>query len=173
MTAADTPGLPGPARARDGGTLHLMADRTSSSIMVAADPAAVMRVIADFGSYPEWATGVRRAEIVEAGPDGRALRVRFALDAGVIKDSYVLAYEWDGDTAVSWQLAEAGSMVTEMSGAYQLAGDGGATKVSYELTVATRVPMLGLIRRRAERAIIDTALKGLKSRAESESAAGR
>jgi Polyketide cyclase / dehydrase and lipid transport len=150
-----------------------MADRTSSSITVAADPATVMGVIADFGSYPEWATGVRAADVVEAGPDGRALRVRFGLDAGVIKDSYVLAYEWDGDTAVSWQLAEAGSMVTEMSGGYRLARDGGATKVSYELAVGTRVPLLGLIRRRAERTIIDAALKGLKARSESESAAGR
>ncbi len=150
-----------------------MADKTSSSITVAADRAAVMGVIADFGAYPEWATGVRSAEVVEAGPDGRAQRVRFGLDAGVIKDSYVLAYEWDGDNAVSWELAEAGSMVTEMSGAYRLASDGGGTNVSYELAVGTRVPMPGLIRRRAERTIIDAALKGLKKRSESGRAAGR
>ena len=110
-----------------------MADRTSSSITVAADRSAVMAVIADFGSYPDWATGVRSAEILEAAPDGRPLRVRFGLDAGVIRDSYVLAYEWDGDAAVRWQLAETGSMVTEMSGAYVLAHDGTGTNVSYEL----------------------------------------
>jgi hypothetical protein len=126
-----------------------------------------MGVIADFGSYPEWATGVRSAEILDTGPDGRPLRVRFGLDAGVIRDSYVLAYEWDGDAAVRWQLAEAGSMVTEMTGAYLLAEDGAGTKVSYELAVGTRMPMIGMLRRRAEKTIIDTALKGLKTRAES------
>ncbi len=98
-----------------------MADKTSSSITVAAGRRAVMGVIADFGAYPEWATGVRSAQVLEEGPDARPLRVRFGLDAGVIRDSYVLAYEWDGDAAVRWQLAEAGSMVTEMSGAYLLA----------------------------------------------------
>ena len=46
-----------------------------------------MGVIADFAAYPDWATGVRSAEIVEAGPDGRAAAVRFELDAGVIKDT--------------------------------------------------------------------------------------
>jgi carbon monoxide dehydrogenase subunit G len=143
-----------------------MADRTSSSITVAAAPAAVMRVIADFGAYPDWASGVRSAEILAAADSGRADRVRFRLDAGPIKDSYVLAYEWDGDAAVRWQLAEAGSMVTDMSGAYLLAAEGTGTRVSYELSVGTRVPMLGLLRRRAEKTIIDTALKGLKSRAE-------
>jgi hypothetical protein len=144
-----------------------MADRTSSSITVAADRGAVMRVIADFGSYPEWATGVRSAQVLDADSDGRPLRVRFGLDAGMIRDSYVLAYDWDGDAGVRWQLAEAGSMVTEMSGAYLLAEDGASTKVSYELAVGTRVPMIGMLKRRAEKTIVDTALKGLKKRAES------
>jgi len=68
-----------------------------------------MGVIADFGSYPDWATGVRSAEVLAAGPDGRPLQVRFGLDAGIVRDSYVLAYEWDGDTGVRWELAEAGT----------------------------------------------------------------
>ena len=156
------------------GTLHLMTDRTSSSITVAADRATVMGVIADFGAYPDWATGVRSAEVVETSQGGGPRRVRFSLDTGVIRDSYVLAYEWDADVAVRWQLAEAGSMVTEMSGAYRLADEGGgATKVSYELAVATRVPLPGLIRRRAEKTIIDAALRGLKSRVEAGPSAGR
>jgi hypothetical protein len=148
-----------------------MADRTSSSITVAAAKPTVMRVIADFGAYPEWASGIRSAEVLVAGPDGRPEQVRFGLDAGVIKDSYVLSYNWDGDAAVRWQLAEAGSVVTEMSGGYLLAEDGQGTEVRYELAVGTRVP-LGLLKRRAERTIIETALKGLKSRAESAEAAG-
>jgi carbon monoxide dehydrogenase subunit G len=144
-----------------------MADKTSSSIAISATRTAVMGVIADFGSYPDWATGVKSAEVLEGSSDGRARRVRFGLDAGVIRDSYVLIYEWDGDKAVSWLLDEPGSMVTEMSGAYTLSDDGPGTKVSYELTVGTRVPMIGLLKRRAEKTIIATALKGLKSRAES------
>jgi hypothetical protein len=148
-----------------------MADRTSSSISVAAGRPTVMGVIADFSTYPEWASGIRSAEVLAAGSDGRAERVRFSLDAGVIKDSYVLSYTWDGDAAVRWELAEAGSVVTAMSGEYLLAEDTGGTEVRYELAVGTKVP-LGLLKRRAERTIIDTALKGLKSRAESVEAAG-
>jgi hypothetical protein len=144
-----------------------MADKTSSSIAVSASRETIMGVIADFGSYPEWATGVQSAEVLETGPDGRPRRVRFGLDAGLIRDSYVLAYDWDGDAAVRWQLDEPGSMVTEMSGAYVLTDHGPSTEVSYELAVGTKVPMIGLLKRRAEKTIITTALKGLKSRAES------
>jgi hypothetical protein len=143
-----------------------MADRTSSSITVSAPRSAVMRVIADFAAYPDWATGVSAAEIVAEDADSRPQRVRFVLNAGLIKDSYVLSYDWNADTAVHWQLAEPGTMVTEMSGAYLLADDGPGTKVHYELAVGTRVPMLGMVKRRAEKMIIETALKGLKSRAE-------
>jgi hypothetical protein len=149
-----------------------MADRTSSTITVSAGRPTIMDVIADFSAYPDWASGIRSAEVLATGPDGRPERVRFGLDAGVIKDNYVLSYNWDGDAAVRWQLAEAGSVVTEMSGQYELAEDGQGTQVRYELAVGTRVP-LGLLKRRAERTIIETALKGLKSRVESAQAGGR
>jgi ribosome-associated toxin RatA of RatAB toxin-antitoxin module len=143
-----------------------MADRTTSSIVISVPRADVMAVIADFGAYPEWATGVRGADVLARHPDGRPATVRITLDAGIIRDTYVLGYEWDDDAHVRWDLAEAGSMVTEMTGGYQLTDDGGGTKVTYELAVGTRVPMIGMIRRRAEKTIIDTALKGLRTRAE-------
>jgi hypothetical protein len=92
--------------------------------------------------------------------------VRFELDAGMIRDRFVLGYRWDGDERVRWELAEHGSVISAMSGAYILAERGGGTEVSFELTAGLRIPVPGLVRRRAEKAIIDTALRGLKSRAE-------
>jgi hypothetical protein len=149
-----------------------MADRTSSSITVAAPRAVVMTVLADFAGYPGWATGVRSADILDSGADGRPAAVRFELDAGVIKDRYVLAYQWDGDAAVRWDLSQPGSMISEMSGGYLLADDSRGTRVTYELAVGLRVPMIGMLKRRAEKTIIDTALMGLRSRAEAMSPGG-
>jgi carbon monoxide dehydrogenase subunit G len=143
-----------------------MAASTTSSITIAAPPARVMAVIADFAAYPQWVPAVRSAEVVSGGPGDRASQVRFRLDAGVVKDTYVLGYDWDGDAGVRWHLAEQGSVISTMDGAYRLAGQDGATEVTYELTVDLRVPMLGMLKRRAEKMIIDTALKGLKNRAE-------
>jgi Polyketide cyclase / dehydrase and lipid transport len=142
-----------------------MADRTTSSIVIGMPRKDVMAVIADFAAYPEWATGVRGAEVLSSA-DGRPASVRFALDAGLIKDSYVLGYDWDGDARVRWTLAEPGSVISEMSGGYELADRGDRTEVTYELTVGIKMPLPGIVKRRAEKTIIDTALKGLKSRAE-------
>jgi len=135
--------------------------------MIAAPRAAVMAVIADFAAYPQWASAVRAAEVLGEEAAGRAGRVRFTLDAGVVKDTYVLGYDWDGDAAVRWHLAEPGSVISAMDGSYLLADRDGATQATYELAVDLRIPMPGLLKRRAEKTIIDTALKGLKNRVES------
>ena len=47
-----------------------------------------------------------------------------------------------------------------------MAGRGESTQVTFELTIGARIPVLGMVRRRVEKTIIDTALQGLKSRAE-------
>ncbi|MDP9823554.1 SRPBCC family protein [Nocardioides massiliensis] len=144
-----------------------MPDQTSSSIVVAASPAAVMAVIADFDAYPDWAQGVKTADVVAEGTGGRAEKVYFELDAAPIKDSYTLAYVWDGDRSVTWTLAE-GKMVRAMDGAYELEDLGdGRTEVTYRLAVDVAIPMIGMLKRKAEKVIIDTALKGLKKRVES------
>ena len=143
-----------------------MAASTSSRIVIDAPRADVMAVIADFAAYPQWASAVRAAETLGQHTSGRASQVRFTLDAGVLKDTYVLGYDWDGDAGVRWRLAEAGSVISGMSGGYALAERAGGTEATYDLTVDLRIPMPGLLKRRAEKTIIDTALKGLKNRAE-------
>jgi hypothetical protein len=143
-----------------------MAETTASSIVIAVPRADIMAVIADFAAYPEWADAVRSADVLKQDADGRAAEVRYTIDAGIFKDSYVLGYQWSGDERVSWHLAESGSVVTEMTGSYELAERGDGTEVSYELAVGAKVPMFSMIRRRAEKAIVDTALSGLKTRAE-------
>lgn len=147
-----------------------MADRTESSIVVDADPTGVLDVIADFGAYPDWTGAVREVDVLQEFDDGRARQVRFVLDAGALKDTYTLAYEWDfdGDSTgtVSWTLVEAG-VLKAMDGAYRLRRHvPGGTEVTYMLSVDLRMPMLGMLRRKAEKVIIDTALKELKKRVE-------
>lgn len=144
-----------------------MADATTSSITIGAGPEDVMAVIADFPRYPEWADQVKTVEVLEAGADGRAERVRFTMDAGPIKDSYTLDYTWAPDgRSVSWHLVK-GQMQRAQDGSYELDTTGGETTVTYALAVDLNIPMIGMLRRKAEKIIIDTALNGLKRRVES------
>jgi hypothetical protein len=154
-----------------------MADRTESSIVIAAAPGAILDVIADFDRYPEWAGEVKKAALISEDGDGWADQVEFTLSAGVIKDTYVLEYDWDvaedGTGVVSWHLVTA-QVLKAMNGSYTLedmtatnaAEDLISTAVTYRLSVEVKIPMLGMLKRKAEKVIIDTALKELKKRVE-------
>ncbi|CAN3980237.1 SRPBCC family protein [Kitasatospora purpeofusca] len=149
-----------------------MAEHTRSSITIDATPATVMAVIADFAAYPAWTGEVKEIEVLETAEDGRAAQVRLVLDAGAIRDEHVLAYTWDGDRECAWTLVRS-QMLRSLDGSYTLAPLGAdRTEVTYQLAVDVKIPMLGMIKRKAEKVIIDRALAGLKKRVE-DTAAGK
>ncbi len=147
-----------------------MPEQTTSSIVVDAAPSAVMDVIADFPAYPLWAKGVKVADVRSTyvgEQQDRAREVFFTLDVAPVKDEYTLAYVWDGDRQVTWTLAE-GKMLKALDGAYVLKPLGAdRTEVTYRLALDVSIPMIGMIKRKGEKILIDTALKGLKQRVES------
>lgn len=143
-----------------------MADSTTQSLSIDAVPERIMAVIADFPTYPEWAGAVHSAEVLAVGENGLAGEVAFGLDAGVFKDSYTLAYDWAPDgLSVSWRLTK-GQIQKAQQGSYVLEPAGGSTTVTYSLSVELNIPMIGMLRRKAEKIIIDTALRELKRRVE-------
>ncbi|MFF6784847.1 SRPBCC family protein [Streptomyces sp. NPDC012510] len=144
-----------------------MAEFTSSSITIEAAAADVMAVIADFARYPDWTGEVKEAEVLETDGQGRAEQVRLVMDAGAIKDDQTLAYTWTGANEVSWTLVKS-QMLRSLDGSYILKPvSDSVTEVTYQLTVDVKIPMLGMIKRKAEKVIIDRALAGLKKRVES------
>jgi ribosome-associated toxin RatA of RatAB toxin-antitoxin module len=135
-----------------------MAESVSESIKINASPEEVMAVIADLAEYPNWSDGFTSVEIIST-PVG--------------KDVYEISYVWTGSESVSWKLNadEAGkpksSMMKKLIGSYTLRPDGDGTKVTYELEIDPKIPMMGFMKRKAAATIADQALNGLKKRVES------
>src|SRR5690606_27026170 len=102
-----------------------MAEQTTSSITIAAAPADVLAVIAVLENYPEWTASVKQVDVLSVNEQQRPAEARFVLDAGAIKDTYTLAYEWDDDREVRWTLVS-GGLLRALDGAYTLVetGDG-------------------------------------------------
>lgn len=147
-----------------------MVDQSTQSLVIEAPASEIMAVISDFSAYPEWADAVKEAEVLSRTSDGTAEKVRFVLDAGVVKDTYVNVYDWATDgLSVSWTLSE-GQVQKAQDGSYHLRplsdGDHERTEVTYSLAVDLAIPMIGMFRRKAEKMIMDTALKELKRRVE-------
>lgn len=104
-----------------------MADKTTQTIYIDADPGEVMKAIADIEAYPQWISEYKEVEILEADDEGYPKRARMLMDAAIFKDTLIM---------------------------------------SYELAVDLAVPMIGMLKRKAERRLIDGALKDLKKRVE-------
>jgi ribosome-associated toxin RatA of RatAB toxin-antitoxin module len=146
-----------------------MSERTKSSIDIAAPPEAVLAVITDFEAYPQWAGEVKEARIEERDDAGRATRAWYRMDAGALRDEHTLAYEYPSDAEVRWTLVSS-NMMRALDGAYVVAATEAGSHVTYQLAVDVKLPMVGLLKRKVEKLIIDRALSGLKKRVEAISA---
>jgi hypothetical protein len=143
-----------------------VADQTSSSVTIDATPDAVLGVIADLHAYPEWSGEIKGVEVLESAPDGKPRVARFSLSSSGMSDEYTLVYTWL-PAGVTWELAEPSTLQKSQVGSYALTATGGSTDVRYELKIDARIPMIGPMRRKIEKRIVDTALRELKKRVES------
>lgn len=140
-----------------------MADSTSSTTVIDAAPDQVLAVIADLESYPQWAGGVKDVTVTEYTEE-LPCAARFTVENGPIKDTYTLAYTWEttaqGTGTVSWTLVSS-TALKALDGSYTLTASGEGTAVRYDLAVELAVPLPGILKRRAQKAIVTTALKDL------------
>ena len=143
-----------------------MGERGQDRIVIEADADTVWSIIIDIDAYPEWADGMRDAEVLTSNDDGWPVTARFQVDAKVAEVTYVLRYTYDGDD-IHWTLDE-GDMLSQLDGSYVLTRETEErTRVVYELEVDVDLPLPGFLKKRAAKQIMDTGLKTLKARAES------
>ncbi|OIQ69814.1 hypothetical protein GALL_485840 [mine drainage metagenome] len=84
-----------------------------------------------------------------------------------MRDTVTLAYDWSqAPGQLSWTLLDA-ELLTAMDGAYLVKEiDEDSTDVTYRLAVDVAMPMLAMLKRKAEQSVVDMALKELKRRVE-------
>lgn len=141
----------------------------SQSILIAAPGPKIADVICDFASYPEWVSAARSVKVLEEYEDGFASQVHFVIDAGIVQDEYTLEYEYAEDISrIEWRLVEPSRMQKTQVGSYDIEDNAdGTSTVTYTLAVELSIGMIGMFKRKAEKVIMDTALKDLKRRVES------
>ncbi|GMQ84508.1 MAG: SRPBCC family protein [Acidimicrobiia bacterium] len=142
---------------------------TVQSIEVSADPQRIYEIAIDLEAYPDWAKGVRSAQVTEVDDQGRPIVADFTVDGMIKEIAYTLEYDFDQDNGFAWS-ARPNTDITVLEGSYQFnALDNGAgTEVVYALRVEPTFKVPGFLRRQAEKQIVGTALRGLKNQAEAD-----
>lgn len=140
---------------------------SSSTIIIEADLATVSATLFEIEKYPEWSGAIKKVEVLERDEQARALKAKIVIDAGALKDSVTLTYDWSQAPArLEFNLEDA-NMLTKMDGAYILKSiDSDTTSVTYELEVAISMPIPAMMIRKQEKTTIDQALAQLKSHLE-------
>ncbi len=142
-----------------------MSEKSSSTIVIDAPLADVQAALFDIDTYPEWLTSIKKADVLESDDQGRAIKAKLAIDAGMMKDQVTLDYDWSAAPAsLSFSMDDA-DLLTQMDGTYFIkALDEDSTQVTYELTVAVSLPVPSMMITKAQQQTIDAALKELAAR---------
>jgi len=141
-------------------------EAVSSEITIAAPSEAILGVLCDFESYPQWARSVKDARVLQSDDEGRAETVEFTVTPGPLpRMRYVLRYSYE-PAGLSWEYVEGD--LRDISGSYELQAADGGTEVTYHLAIDPgTIPLPGFVKARAAREITRVALKELKKRVES------
>jgi ribosome-associated toxin RatA of RatAB toxin-antitoxin module len=142
-----------------------MSEKSVSTVVIDAPLADVQAALFEIGSYPEWLSSIKKADVIERDGENRVLKAKLAIDAGMMKDRVTLDYDWSAAPAtLSFTMDEA-DLLTQMDGTYSLkAIDADTTQVTYELTVAVSLPVPSMMITKAQKQTIDAALKELAER---------
>ena len=142
-----------------------MSEKSTATVLIDAPLADVQEALFSIGSYPEWLSSIKKAEVIESDDSGRVLKAKLSIDAGMMKDRVTLDYDWSAaPSTLSFSMDEA-DLLTQMDGTYTLkAIDDDTTQVTYDLTVAVSLPVPSMMMTKAQKQTIDAALKELASR---------
>ncbi|MGZ4557205.1 MAG: SRPBCC family protein [Mycobacteriaceae bacterium] len=143
-----------------------MGMNTSGEIGIQADPTAILAIIADFPTYPEWSSAHKKASVEETDAEGRPVLVRMVMSMVGITDEQLVEYTWTDQERVSWTLVES-TQQRSQEGSYDLVPTAVGTNVIFEVDVEIKIPVPGFLLNRAKKSALETATKGLKKRVES------
>ena len=143
-----------------------MPETVRDTIDARASAAELFEEATDFERYPQWQPNIKKVDIKETDDQGRAKLVTYDVDVVVRKVRYTLAYDYSGaPETFSWQLVDGD--LKALAGSYSFDEFEDVTEVAYELTLDPGFKVPGMLRRQAARAIVATALEGLRKRVES------
>jgi hypothetical protein len=140
-----------------------MSQFSTSTISIDVPLAEVQQALFALDKYPEWSTQIKSAEAISHDEQGRIIKVKMTIDAGMMKDRLTLDYDWsEAPNKLSFSLDEA-DLLTGMDGIYSIKSiDEDTTEVTYELEVSLSMPIPAMMRQKAEKSTIDAALSQLK-----------
>lgn len=135
------------------------------SAIVSGTAAACRDAVADFESYPEWQSAVRRVTVRSRAADGRGMLVDFEIDLKVKTVRYSLNYEFVSDELVRWTYA--GGDIENVTGSYVFESRSDTeVEAIYELDLDLGFYVPGIVKKKVQQESMKRSVVELKERVE-------
>lgn len=138
-----------------------MAVQALREIVIDAPPEEILDALADITSVPSWSSVHKKAEVIDAYPDGRPRRVAVTVKVIGIVDHEELEFHWGPDWLV-WDARKTARQHGQHV-EYTLKRDGeNQTRVRFDITLEPSVPLPEFLINSARRKVLTAATEGLR-----------
>ncbi len=142
------------------------------STEVAASVRDCFAAITDFDTYPRWSSSVQQIRVLDRYPDGLARRVEFRISITIKTLRYVLEYQYEPPTGLTWRAVEGD--IDAIEGAYEFEKlSARQTRATCRQAVSIGFWVPGPIRALLERSAVQQSVEEFKVEVETRVAASR
>ena len=137
----------------------------SKTVEVAATPATIMSIVADFEAYPQWNEEVKGCWVLARYDDGRPSQLRLDVQVQGMDGSYICAVYYPSPVEI-YTVLQQGDLFSKQQQNFSVVGMGATSLLTVDLDVETKMAIPKMMVKK----VVDDALTyladNLKKRAE-------
>lgn len=137
----------------------------SKTLEVNADSTAILSIVADFESYPQWNEEVKAVYVLHRYDDGRPSQLRIDTSIQGFEGTYIQAVYYPGPTQIQTVLQQ-GELFSKQNQLFSVVAMGPSSLLTVDLDVETSVAVPSLMVKKLVNDALEHLANNLKARAE-------
>lgn len=138
----------------------------SKTVEVSADAAAILGIVADFESYPQWNDEVKGVWVLARYDDGRPSQLRIDTAISGFEGTYIQAVYYPGPGQIQTVMQQ-GELFTKQNQLFSVVDMGPLSLLTVDLDVETSLAVPNVMVKKLVNDALDHLAGNLKARAES------
>jgi ribosome-associated toxin RatA of RatAB toxin-antitoxin module len=141
----------------------------SKTVEVNADADSILRIVADFETYPDWNTEVKAVYILARYDDGRPSQLRLDMEIQGQSGTFIQAVYYPGEGQIQTVLQQ-GEVFTKQDQLFSVVAMGPSSLLTVDLEVEVSLPIPDMMVKKLINDVLEHLADNLKTRAEQLSA---
>ena len=137
----------------------------SKTLEVGADAAAILAIVADFESYPQWNDEVKGVWVLARYDDGRPSQLRIDTAVAGFEGTYIQAVYYPGPGQIQTVMQQ-GELFSKQNQLFSVVEMGPTSLLTVDLDVETSVAVPNVMMKKLVNDALDHLADNLKARAE-------